>query len=88
VDIVVGRHPWQADILVRALPIGPHDVPVAQAADLVLLKLYAGGSQDRWDIEQLLALDLDGSVAHAVDVRVEVLPPRSRDLWSILRPRK
>src|SRR5437870_1654524 len=64
VDVIVGKHAWQAEILTRAAPIrrGGRDLPTAEVADLILLKLYAGGSQDRWDIEQLLAGPDDRSV--------------------------
>src|SRR5437870_8010515 len=43
-DIIVGRAAWQARVLERASPskIEEVSVPVATAADLVLLKLYAG----------------------------------------------
>lgn len=45
VDVIVGRSPWQAEIIARALPavVAGTNVPIAQAADVVLLKLYAGG---------------------------------------------
>jgi hypothetical protein len=85
VDVVVGRHRWQEDILARAVPIGDSTLLVVQRADLILLKLYAGGSQDRWDIEQLLATDASTSTTSAVDERVAALPGRSRDIWMSLR---
>ena len=85
VDVVVGRHRWQEAILVRAVCVGMQQLPVAEPADLILLKLYAGGSQDRWDIEQLLALSPPG-VVEAVDERASVLPAESRALWNALRP--
>jgi hypothetical protein len=84
IDIVVGRHAWQDDILARAVPVGEEQLPIAQPADLILLKLYAGGSQDRWDIEQLLALS-DSSLVRAVDTRVDRLPTASREIWAALR---
>jgi hypothetical protein len=87
VDVVVGRHEWQQDILTRAIPIGDSPLLVVQRADLILLKLYAGGSQDRWDIEQLLATDASTSTKSAVDERVHALPGRSRELWTALSPR-
>ncbi len=86
VDVVVGRHRWQQDVLERAVAVGALRVPVADRADLILLKLYAGGSQDRSDIEQLLALDRSGATASEVDARAAALPLRSRELWSALRP--
>ena len=87
VDVVVGRHEWQRDILTRAISVGDRHLRVVRPADLILLKLYAGGSQDRWDIEQLLALDPASGLAADVDAHVAALPPDSRDLWVVLRAR-
>jgi hypothetical protein len=85
VDVVVGRHSWQADMLTRAMRVGEQQLPVVQRVDLILLKLYAGGSQDRWDIEQLLALAPRADVTSEVEARVDVLPPSGRALWVTLR---
>ena len=52
IDVVVGKFGWQRRVLERAEPMG--ELPVVRAADLILLKLYAGGPQDAWDIQQLL----------------------------------
>jgi hypothetical protein len=84
VDVVIGRGAWQQEVVARAEPvrIGAADVPVVTAADLVLLKLYAGGSQDKWDIEQLLALDPSGTLRAQVEDRLLALPRRCRDLWT------
>lgn len=86
VDLVVGRGAWQRDIISRAeaVRIGDIDVPVVTAADLVLLKLYAGGTQDKWDIEQLLAADPAGDLRAQVVSRLGALPQRSRDLWNTM----
>lgn len=86
VDVVVGRHAWQHATLQRAISVGDQGLRVVDAADLVLLKLYAGGSQDRWDIEQLLALDAGASLARIVDERAAALPLSVRELWAALRP--
>lgn len=88
VDLVVGKHAWQSPILDRA-ESQPWDdglsVPVVSRADLVLLKLYAGGLQDQSDILQLLAAGGDGAVTAMVDERVKALPPAARRLWRKLR---
>ena len=84
VDVVVGRSIWQEAVLRRATRLGAGPLRVVDAADLILLKLYAGGSQDRWDIEQLLALD-DGATTANVDERIAPLPDRSREMWAALR---
>ena len=81
VDVIVGREPWQAEILTRAQPIGDGPLAVVERADLVLLKLYAGGSQDRWDIEQLLSLDERDALMRDVDARLHSLPRAARDVW-------
>jgi len=88
VDLVVGRASWQKGILDRATPleIGEMRVPVATAADLILLKLYAGGSQDSWDVEQLLAAASDReALARDVQSRLIDLPPEADALWARLR---
>jgi hypothetical protein len=83
VDIVVGRHAWQSGVVERAreADIDGVPVPVARAADLILLKLYAGGPQDAWDIAQLLGGDdRDALIATVTDL-VTVLPVDARALW-------
>lgn len=83
VDIIVGRGTWEGDVIARAQPTayGGAELPVVQVADLVLLKLYAGGSQDRWDIEQLLAQPDRDAVVSEVENRLSRLPARSRRTW-------
>ncbi len=92
VDLVVGRDSWQREILLRApsLPFLGARVPIALAGDLVLLKLYAGGLEDAWDIQRLLASDpkLAMAVAPQVEARLAALPPRCRELWEDLKARR
>ncbi len=86
VDVVVGRPAWQAAVLQRATvsrALG-FELPVATAADLVLLKLYAGGPQDRWDIEQLLAGSNGADIVRDVEAMLGELPEHSRELWRAL----
>jgi hypothetical protein len=85
VDVVVGRHHWQHEILSRAHRLGDEPMYVVGKADLILLKLYAGGTQDRWDIEQLLALDSSEATTAMVDERISALPAHGRELWASLR---
>jgi hypothetical protein len=89
VDLVVGRHPWQADVLAGAVETDVLGVavPVAGRADLILLKLFAAGPQDAWDVEQLLAGPERAATVAAVDRRVIALPEDSRTLWGRLRGR-
>jgi len=86
VDVVVGRFGWQAAMLSRAERVKGIDreILVVRAADLVLLKLYAGGSQDRWDIEQLIAIDAGREIRSEVDSRVSELPARCAAMWNAL----
>ena len=83
VDLVVGRHRWQQRLLDRAEPAvacGTR-LPTALARDIVLLKLFAGGSQDAWDIEQLLAGPDRESLVADVTGDIEDLPAPCRALW-------
>jgi hypothetical protein len=90
VDLIVGRSDWQARVLTRATPatIEGVAVPVAAAADLILLKLYAAGPQDAWDIEQLLASGDRPALVAEVEATLPALPEDSRRLWArIVGPR-
>ena len=87
VDVLVGRSPWQAGVLERAAPhtVADARVPVASRADVVLLKLYAGGPQDAWDVTELLAGDEGSTVAREVEQRLPALPAECRALWARIR---
>ena len=85
VDLIVGRSSWQADCLSRASLRTDDDIPVVTRGDLILLKLYAGGPQDAWDIEQLLAANHGAEARTEVDERVIALPAEARALWAKLR---
>lgn len=82
VDVVVGRHSWQRDIVEEAalvaLPAG--SLPVVAPAGLVLLKLYAGGPQDLWDVVQLRAIS-GSELDEAVSRRLAALPAAAREAW-------
>jgi hypothetical protein len=87
IDLVVGRSAWQASVIARATETDIEDtrVPVASAPDLILLKLYAGGPQDAWDIEQLLGGADRDELIRTVDARLEALPSDCRRLWTRIR---
>jgi hypothetical protein len=89
VDVIVGRSAWQSGVLARARPATVDDVvvPVAQAADLVLLKLFAGGPQDLWDVTQLLGGDDATKIVMDVEHRLPALPAESARLWAQVRRR-
>jgi hypothetical protein len=89
VDVVVGRLAWQAEVVTRALrvPLAGTSLPVVTAADLILLKLFAGGAQDAWDIEQLLGGPDRAVLVSDVESRLHRLPPPAGRLWArINRP--
>lgn len=83
VDLIVGKLSWQAKVLDRAAASGAPSgaIPVVRAADLILLKLYAGGPQDSWDIQQLLAAEDRESLIAEVDPLLSELPAESATLW-------
>ncbi|MDA1091938.1 MAG: hypothetical protein O3A25_01510 [Acidobacteria bacterium] len=87
VDIVVGRGAWNADVVAHAEIARHHqrDVPTVRVDDLILLKLYAGGSQDRWDIEQLLARSDQAVLVEVVERSLSRLPPHAQRLWQVIR---
>lgn len=93
VDVVVIRGAWADRLLERAIMEGPlatiagASVRCPAPADLILLKLYAGGGRDKWDIEELLALPDGPLTVVEVDTRVADLPADARDLWANLRPK-
>jgi hypothetical protein len=90
VDLVVGRSGWQADAIARATvrTIEGLAVPVVTASDLILLKLYAGGPQDAWDVEQLLDSEDRAALVASVGAALALLPGDSRRLWArIVGPR-
>jgi hypothetical protein len=81
IDLVIGRWRWQSELLARAEPVrlSGVSVPVVSAPDFVLLKLYAGGPQDAWDIDQLL--DVDAAIAERVEELVAALPADAIRIW-------
>ena len=86
VDLIVGRFGWQQRAIERAESLGSGP-PVVKPSDLILLKLYAGGFQDLWDIEQLLALPQAAAVGAQVEADLQDLPLDARQRWSLVRPR-
>jgi hypothetical protein len=90
VDVVAGKYKWQRMILDRAvLRSTPGGIlPVVRAADLILLKLFAGGGQDAWDIQQLLEGEDREELIAEVEQLLPELPAEAVKLWrSILELR-
>jgi predicted nucleotidyltransferase len=87
IDVIVGEASWQKKLVSEAVRCEVQGVrlPVVTVTGLILLKLYAGGPQDRWDIEQLLgAVPNQQNVEAQVTQRLEELPPAARELWATL----
>jgi hypothetical protein len=81
VDVIVGRARWQEAMVRRAAraDIAGASVSIVRPADLVLLKLYAGGPQDAWDVDQLL--DAAPGIEGEVESALGQLPPECAALW-------
>ncbi len=83
VDVVVGKLKWQRRVLERAALRTTQDgkLPVVQADDLILLKLFAGGPQDAWDIQQLLDGENRDELIAEVEKLLPELSPEAAKLW-------
>lgn len=84
VDLVVGDRGWQRRAIERAEERLFDDVriPVVRAADLVLLKLYAAGEQDLWDVRRLLDASPDRATFVAeVEVELAALEESAKAAW-------
>jgi hypothetical protein len=86
VDVVVSKYEWINEMIERATPVdlGGITVPVVTAADLVLLKLFAGGYLDTRDVLSLLAVH-DGALVDEVERQLKGLPQEMQSLWARLR---
>lgn len=81
VDVVVGKHRFLEDVLSRrrTLLVGGRPLPFVDAADLVVLKVFAGGPQDLLDAELLLAGAEGVAIRSAVEARLPALPRALRE---------
>jgi hypothetical protein len=85
VDLVVGKLAWQRRILERARHLVAGTPPVVLPVDLILLKLYAGGPQDAWDIQQLLLVTDRELLIREVEQGLADLPAGCCELWRRIR---
>jgi len=83
VDLVVGKYVWQRRTIERAgkAIFAGVEVPVLGRVDLILLKLYAGGPQDAWDIQQMLAGPERDSLIARVERELPELPQECSRFW-------
>ena len=84
VDVIVGRFAWQTRAVARARVLLT-GMRVALARDVILLKLFAGGVQDMWDVRQLLAVVDDPALVSDVEADLGDLPPAAAALWARIR---
>lgn len=86
VDVVVGRSAWHEQVLFRRrmLHVAGEDLPVVDPADLVLLKLEAGGPQDLLDARLLLAGPEGPAIRADVESRLPALPSSLRATFAAL----
>lgn len=80
IDLVVGKLIWQRELIEQAVSIG-NGPPVVRLPDLILLKLYAGGPQDAWDIQQLLERTDRAEILREVEESLPKLPSRCASFW-------
>jgi hypothetical protein len=86
IDIVVGRWAWQTRIVERAEPLSLMGavLPVPSAADLILLKLAAGGYGDKQDAAALLAAGDRPALVGDVETAIADVRPDIQPLWQEL----
>jgi hypothetical protein len=86
VDIVVCKQSWHKPMFERGIlvELDGNTLPSVDAADLVLLKLFAAGPQDLLDIELLLTAEGD-QLAREVEHRLRDLPEPMRIAWKRVR---
>ncbi len=65
----------------RAGGPSPGGAPVVRPRDLVLLKLYAGGAQDLWDVRELLQLPGRDRLVAEVEADLDEQSDAMRSLW-------
>ena len=90
VDVVIGKHRWMEGVLARssALFFGDRKVPIVDAADLVVLKVFAGGPQDLLDADLLLAGDGCEGIRAELEARLPELPRRLQEATRKLLARR
>jgi hypothetical protein len=84
-DLVVLRALWVRSMHDRPgpeVPVGTRALQAVDAADLILLKLYAGGPLDAWDITSLLQTVPDRvALVRQVEERLSTVPRDAVALW-------
>ena len=86
IDLVVGRSSWQSDALLRAqeMTLGDAKLPVVTLADLIALKLDAGGYRDAADVSMMLARATPEDIRQ-IDAVLGRLDAHAARLWKEIR---
>ena len=84
VDLVIGKHRWQAVAVDRAESHSGSPA-VVSARDLVLLKLYAAGRQDLWDVRELLQLPTAAELIADVEADLPAHSRAMQEQWAEVR---
>jgi len=86
VDIVVGKWNWEHRVIRRSERMNVEGVslPVPTRADLILLKLAAGGPKDLIDAAELLRLGPRDEIVANVNGNIASLPEDARRAWQKL----
>jgi hypothetical protein len=86
IDLVVAKYRWEQAVIDRAevMQIGRITLRVPRTADLILLKLSAGGELDLMDVRRLLDVGSRQELSAEVTVAVEALPPEISERWQKL----
>lgn len=88
VDLIVLGERWAEAMARQGPPVrfGQATVHAVDAVALVLLKLYAGGPRDAWDIHALLeSLEDPKDLSVEIDRQSAALPSRAKALWRRIR---
>ena len=85
-DVVLAKWKWEAAVIQRAerLVVGGVSVPVPRTADLILLKLAAGGYVDLQDVFALVNAGGGNEIVREVHERIAALPRDAQDAWQRL----
>lgn len=86
VDVVAIAGNWVREVVDRRIhtSVRGQRLAVVDRADLIVLKLYAGGPQDLLDVQLLLQSD-DRDLPAEVEARIAGGPASARSAWAELR---
>jgi hypothetical protein len=86
IDLVVAKYKWQDALIDRAepLPVESTTLRIPRPADLILLKLFAGGPGDLHDIARLLDIGPRQPLIKEVSDALAGLPDEMRARWELM----